>query len=197
MFLRDVLKLSLAAAFLLGSPLAEAGLTQPDASFFNFLTPKVTPAQLQTLAQFPAFSQGPTSGPTVDILFIPGCPHCQALWRQLQVLRKTNKQAAQYHYRWIPVLVSTSSAELLLPYWKSNRDGQALAKLMTHDKNPVPDQEQAKKLQTELKATLVWLRSTGAQMAPALIRTNTKPVQIQLGSPSPTTLENWLGIHVH
>ncbi len=199
MFLRDVLRLTLAAAFFLGSPLAEAGLVPPDASFFNFLTPKVTPAQLRTLAHFPAFSQGPRSGPTVNILFIPGCPHCRALWHQLQVLRKTEKQAAQYHYRWIPVLVSPASAGLLLPYWNTARNGQALAQLMTHDQmnGPLNHSEPVLKLQTELKPSLVWLQGTGAQMAPALIRTDAKPVQLHLGDPSPAILQYWLGIYVH
>lgn len=187
----------LAMAMTLAGPLARAGNSGPDASFFRFLTPKVTVSQEQALARFPAFTVGPANGPVVDILFIPGCPHCHDLWENLQKLRYTEPQAAQYRYRWIPILVNLQNAEELSPFWNDSRNGQALASLMSTESSPAHQAgkpKSAANLLAALRPSLVWLRGTGAQIAPALIRENARPATIHLGSPAPSVLNRWLGL---
>lgn len=199
MHLKRTLQLALAGFLFMALTPAYAAAPLPlDASFFGFLTPKVTPLQLKQLSDLPAFEVGPKTGPIVDILFIPGCPHCKALWNQIQVLRHTNGRANTYLYRWIPLLVSPNDAQRLLPYWSGLKNSKALTGLMTTGDSVkiTKVSAEAKSLQLSLRPSLVWLQATGAQIAPALVVVNQVNPQLRLGNPSPETLQKWLALNV-
>lgn len=168
-------------------------------SFFHFLTPSLTPTVRGTLSHFPAFQEGPAQGPTVNILFLPGCPHCLALWQSIELLRQTNPEADRLQYRWIPVVLGAQQAALLAPYWQGPRNEETLTAFMrnelrTHPVRASLSAAQAADIEQQTRPALHWLRATGAQVVPAIIGSQgTHPV-LHIGDPNPVRLERWLGL---
>jgi hypothetical protein len=177
-----------------GSPLSP----EPD-SFFRFLTPALPASDQATLSRFPGFTEGPATGKPITVLFLPGCPHCFALWQAITLLRETNPAVARLRFRWVPLTVTTAQAAALAPYWQGPRDGKALAALMqsesrTSSASTVP----AAKVQAVLTATrpaLRWLRRTGAQVAPALVGPGPHgSLELHIGDATAVQLLRWLGL---
>lgn len=171
---------------------------EPD-SFFSFLTPSLPASAAAALGKFSAFTEGPASGRVVTILFLPGCPHCFSLWQALTVLRQTNPAAARLRYRWVPMAITTAQATILAPYWQGPRDSKALASLMRQDNaSSISSSVPVSQLQEILKATrpaLLWLRRSGAQVAPALVGPDPRGgLEMHLGDATSVQLLRWLGL---
>lgn len=176
------------------------GVSAAPGSFFHFLTPSLPASARRTLAQFPAFEAGPARGPVVDILFMPGCPHCRTLWQRIELLKAINPRASQLRYRWIPVTLNAQQAAMLLPYWKGERNGRALATFMhtefsARSEMLTPaDNAEVSRIQAATAPALKWLRHTGAQDVPAVIGPRGERPVLHLGDPNPVRLERWLGL---
>ncbi len=165
-------------------------------SFFSFLhPPAVSPAALHTIDSFPAFKVGPLTGRHVDIFFLPTCPHCHALWREIQELRALHPSIAALRIHWIPVLLSSRDTRMLAPYWKGvPHDAKELKGLMTASAPPSAGLvSTSSRWSAQLAPALAWLRHTGAQSVPVLIRhPKAGDGRIRIGAPPIGTVFRWL-----
>jgi len=167
-------------------------------SFFRFLTPTVSPAELAVLRRLPGFTIPGRPGATeVYILFRPACPHCHALYQQWQLLAHLHPQLREFMVTWIPVVLTPTDGQILAEVWPGSanlRGPIQLADLMAATPKKIPLQEWVA-LQQITRPSMDWLRRTGAQSVPAIVVVPPKgDPRMYQGDPLDPELLRWLGV---